>query len=62
MNDKLKNQYDSLMESLKEDCEDCDDLTSPCCNANLHRVFGELPLKVLCGKCAKQYLLRDLIK
>ena len=49
-----------------EDVEDCRDVTSPCCDAQLSTVFGTLPLKVRCKSCGVEYfmgkLMRDLLK
>lgn len=42
--------------------KDCADLVSPCCSAPLRRVFGTLPLRVVCSGCQKEHLLRDLIR
>jgi len=49
-----------------EDVDDCDEITSPCCNAKVSTLFGTLPLVVRCFQCGQQYrmgeLVRDLIK
>lgn len=41
--------------------EDCSEIKSPCCQADLKTVFGTLPLEVSCTACSKTFLLRDLV-
>lgn len=55
----LKKLADPCSDGDTED--DCGELTSPCCQAQLSTIFGSLPLEVKCGSCNKVFLLRDLV-
>jgi len=52
-------------EGKEEDCpegeEDCDETLSPCCQAEMHTIFGSLPLMVECFACGKKHRLSDVV-
>jgi hypothetical protein len=56
--------FEMVTKVLTNDCAnmDCGDILSNCCGVVLSTVFATLPLQVICSKCGKVYLLRDVIK
>ena len=61
----LSNFFEKLIKYRNGDCIDeedpCQEMKSPCCLDKLDQVFGSLPVQVLCVKCGKSYLLRELV-
>lgn len=45
-----------------EDEDDCDEVRSPCCSAQMETIFGTLPLEIKCLECGKVHLMRDIGK
>ena len=47
--------------SKEEDCDDCGEIKSPCCEAEVSMIRGSLPLYVKCTKCDNKHKLKDLV-
>ena len=59
-NPKFK-EFLSILKARDENCEGCESLVSPCCNAVVSTVFGSCPLEVKCSSCNKVFLLKNLL-
>lgn len=59
--EKIKEFLTKLADPCADEPEDCGDVKSPCCQADISTVFGSLPLEVECKVCGKRHLLRNLV-
>jgi len=57
-----KAQGDEPDQECPEDVDDCNEITSPCCNAKVSTIFGTLPLLVRCFGCGEQYRMGELVR
>ncbi len=60
------NPIQQFMKKLANPCEndseeDCGEIKSPCCQAELKTCFSTLPLEVECQNCHLHHFLRDLV-
>ena len=59
---KQKDLEEESGQNCLDDVDDCDEITSPCCGAQVFTVFGTLPLLVRCSDCDKQYKMGELVR
>lgn len=57
-------EFFKRMKRKNEDCpeqDDCDEITSSCCNAKVVIMFGSYPLKVKCTECDSEFFMKDIV-